>query len=456
MAKARGKRKGKSEEEEMEQDLHSNHDVDISQIGKPVTAESMLALVEGLNNNPHAAGRVYDGKKLSERFLVLGIKELALQWLLDSNGIYLGKTYQFSGKTASCKSQFGYEVGMFFLQAGGIFILVETENKTSPSTLKAKFGALYDCGRFFYHQVDFTDLDVESRAELWQKAVSFWIKKLKDLNMAHAPTWILVDSLVGTGSAESNKQIIEDGGAEGRSTSGMVRASSNTKYMALLTKTIIDTGISVAFTNHLKDETQEKAGVKSYGPKKGIVGGGDAVGFGCATMLDFARGSAQGGVSDAGRFVHISVRKGSFGKDFQHIQVPFDVYIQRDEDGNVVNDERGDPIRRITWDWDEAFTLLLEQFCLGDGDYKVADANKIVRMQKGGGKYSSKRLKVENLTATEFGQAAAANREMLYELQCLPRFNINQYKLAAGESRALSLVAPTLNTLKEVDAEVIE
>jgi hypothetical protein len=402
-------------------------------LGEAITPTALGTLVDGLMQDPHAAGKVMTAEQLEESFSVLGIRQWALRWLLDSNGFYLGKTYSFSGKPASCKSQFAHEVGKLFMEAGGIYVLVETENKTSPSTLKAKLGDLYNSGQFFFHQVDPDEMPEDSEIEPWQIAVSFWIDKLKDNDLAHVPTWIVVDSLVGTGSAVANAQIKKDGGAKGRSPAGMVRAGSNTKYLGKITSTIADTGICLAVTNHLKDTTSEIGGKRpSYIPDKGQTGGGSAVDFHCATMLDFARAAAQKGVNEAGREITISVRKGSFGKDFQWLKVPFDVFVEKDENGQALVDEKTQqPVRRIVWQWETAFTMLLERMCL-DSKSKIGEMQKILRMDKKLGKYSSKALGLDGLSPGEFGRAVSENREIMSQLQAVNRFNINFYKVVAG------------------------
>jgi RecA/RadA recombinase len=405
--------------------------VERQKIGGVVTSAAVNALRESILSSPQVAGRVLTPEQFSENFTVLEVKPLALQWLLDSNGIFLGKTFQFIGETSSCKSQFLYEMGAMFMESGGFFILVETENKTSPSTLRARFGDLMDCGRFLFHQVDLLDVDKDDKGEPWQKAVSHHISILKKHNLTYVPTLIGVDSLVGTGSAESNKQINDDGSAQARSTAGMSRAASNTRYILKITKDLVDTGITLAITNHKKISVNTNQ--PSYMPDKGTYGGGDAVGFQCAMMMDFSRSTEQKGINDAGRYVSISMRKASFGKDFQRIRVPFDVKLERDESGELVLNEHEEPVRVIEWGWDEALTLLLEEFCVsGSGDdkkgrYYSKAARDILPIEKTKAGYSCKPYGLENLSAKEFGAAVQANRQIVTALMTVPRFNINRY-----------------------------
>ena len=398
------------------------------------THDAVKMLVEGLQSNPDAARRVYQGSQFDDMFYVLGTEHVALKYLLDANGIFLGKTFMFSGKTASCKSQFGYEFGLQFMRNGGIFILIETENKTSPATLRAKLGPYYESGQFFFDQVSYDSVEklADMKAELWQERMTFWLDLIKEKGLQRVPIFVLVDSLVGAGMVEAVKQVEAEGAAAARSTAGMARAASNTGYVHYMANRLVDTYTSVGFTNHLKERTMEKPEDKYKKGPRTNVGGGDSVGFQCAMMLDFERDSAQKGVNDAGRFITIKTRKASFGQDERKIKIPFDVLIEHDEEGNPVKDKDGNLCRTITFDWDEAVTMLIEDHCISGGKRYSAAARQAFHVDRKGGKYSSKTLGVKDLDSSEFGKAVLQNMDKLENLLSVVRFSINRYKVVAG------------------------
>lgn len=377
-------------------------------------------------------GNVYTADQLNRHFKVLEVWPFALQWILDANGFFLGKIYMLEGDPSAGKSQFGYGMGEVFVDNGGLFVLIETESKTSQKTMEAKMGRQrIESGRVIYHQTYSIDADTEAskeeKAGAWQAAVKNWIDVMTNQKngLQNVPALILVDSMTGVAGAETRKEYEAGGIMKARSYGGAATANSLAKYFRNLSSRIGNTNITVAFTNHLKegmiDQMRQRAGKKG---KKGV--GGEQPRFHSACTLWFSRGAETQYVSRTKRDIHISVHKQSFGLDTRRLTVPF--YVTIEEDG------AGESYRDIQWDWDEATTMLLHRFCgLKDSKDKAAIARKIFHLDCANGLFSSKTLGVEGLDARAMGKLINESKDIYEQLMTLQSLNINRYPTIVGE-----------------------
>ncbi len=361
-------------------------------------------------------GNVYTADQLNAHFSVVPVREFSFRWLLDANGIFLSKVYFFEGEPGAGKSQFGYDIGARFVDFGGVFILVETENKTSQVTLEAKMGAeRISSGRVVYHQtysVDAaSDASKEEKAGAWQTAVSNWISKFKDDDILFKlPVFILVDSMTGVAGSETREEFNKHGTMGGRTFAEGATANSIARFFRNIGAELANTNITLAFTNHIKPDMSSTGG---YGPPKKRSVGGEQPKFHSACTLRFTKGpnEKQKKENELRRTVKIKVIKQSFGVGGRELVLPFYVRNLRDENGDIL-DKYGNPVREINWDWDEATCILLYSFCAVESKGGSKALHDLLPIDRYAGKYSVKSKGIEPSSPREFCEALAANAEL--------------------------------------------
>lgn len=353
------------------------------------------------------------------------IDSYALRWLLDSNVIFFGSIYIFAGVPAAGKSQFGYDLGGRYIDAGGMFLLIDTEHKLGQNTLRSKLGdARYNSGRFFQRRAG--SINAESDEEghrSWQAELTEVIKSIKsDDEIKDMPVFILVDSLLGSPGKATKDDVSGKGLASGKSAAGMQNAASISEYMSTLSEMLSDTKITVGITNHLKKKVN--MGGPSYMPPQDGMPGGEAPKFHAAAVLHFKRGKELKNVDVGGREVNIKTEKNSFGADFRRVTLRFYYRMQEDAEGNVVRDDDGNPVRIIDWAWDEAGGAAIVDMIAKNGSTKAKAL--MPGLKAASGKVSCKTwFGEEKLSMQEFGRKLIENKDLYEKLREHPRLTIN-------------------------------
>jgi RecA/RadA recombinase len=377
-----------------------------------------------------------EGKDIDKVCSGLPISTYAERYVRDSNVYITGKIEMYVGGQGSGKSSYGFHIANTFMDAGGLFFLVETENKMSPLTLKANIGQhRYESGRFQLVQCGSVDMETEgddedSHLQSWQEAISGIVSNLRSLNLTDMPVYILVDSLLGASGSESRKEYNEEGLARGRSTSDMARAASITRFLSNLAVDLRETNILVGFTNHGKTKIQ-MGGMPMGGDGKSIPGG-DSIGFHCSTIMWFERGAKESDVKTSGRNVKISCFKNSFGDDTRKLKVGFRYDNVRDEEGNPILGPDNDYVRTVHWNWHAATGFLVKSFCSKENyDDKVscAESRKLITLHNRKGRLDCEEMNAENLTMEEFGMLLEEHPEVEKKIRAFPKLGVSQYPL---------------------------
>lgn len=373
-------------------------------------------------------------QELTDSCSGLPIRCYAERYVRDSNVYITGKIEMYVGRQGSGKSSYGFHVAGQFLDAGGYFFIVETENKLSPVSLLANLGEeRFKSGRVQFIRAGSVDMETEgddndSHLQSWQGAVSGILKIVREQNLMNVPIYILVDSILGAAGSESRKEYDEDGKSSGRSTSDMARAASITRFLANLAQDLRDTNILVGFTNHGKDKVQMGQAPKGGDPRS--IPGGDSIGFHCTPIMWFERGGKEGDVATVGRNIKLSCFKNSFGDDGRKIDLSFRYDHIRDADGNVVSGVNEEYTRVVRWDWYGATGELLKDFCSKDNFNKYVscvESRNLITLHDKGSKFECPELDVEGVTAAELGKALEEHPEVERKIRSFPRLGVCQY-----------------------------
>lgn len=371
------------------------------------------------------------------------------RYIRDSNVYITGQVEMYVGDPGSGKSSYGFHVASGFLDVGGYFFFIETENKVSPVTLRANLGAeRYDSGRVQLIPAGSVDMetdedDEDKSSQSWQGVLSGVIAQIREQKLQKLPVYILVDSLLGAAGSESRKEYQEEGQSKGRSTSDMARAASITRFIANLVADLRGTNILVAFTNHGKKQI-DMSGRPVMGTGRSIPGG-DSIIFHCSLVLWFAKGGKEGDVRTVGRAVRIDCHKNSFGGEERKLGISFRYDHVRDpETGEYIMDKNNEYIRRVYWNWHAATGKLLGSFCCKDNnDDKLssAESRKLINLHSKGGKFTCPELELseegdtsgQDRSQNGLGLALEAHPDVEKHIRGFPRLAICQYPIITTE-----------------------
>lgn len=306
--------------------------------------DAALAVAE----SDFGAVRCYVAADHEARQVVLPIKPLSLQWLIESNGWPLGRVTQSGGKYGTHKSSFIFQLISWYLEAGGFVALVDTEYKTSSTLMRSIIPAHYFDKEDPRHR-RFLLLNATTINE-WQKLLTDQYERLNDLvaktkKKPSFPILWVVDSMMGAGSAEGLEHIRAEGQAQGRTYSDAPILIN--QYMKSFPNTLLGWPITMHMSHH------EKPAVGSNGTTRQ---GGHAPDFYATLDIQFKRG----GVTAMGKSMEYSranlwaknmtleIRKSSMGSDVDK-KLPVSFCWEFDDEGN----------QRSWWDWDAASAMVM-------------------------------------------------------------------------------------------------
>ena len=334
----------------------------------------------------------YVAAEHQKTFTVVPIRPLCLQWMIESNGWPLGRLTQSGGPFGTHKSTFIFQLIRWYLEAGGMAVLIDTENKTSDTLMRSMIPAEYfdpEDPRSKRFQV-FRARTVNE----WQRMISMQKElistKVEQLGRKpNFPIFWAVDSMRGATSAEGLEQIKSEGEAGGRGYSDIPILIS--QFMSSMPDSLIGLPITMHMSHH------EKPGMGQPGM---VRAGGKAPDFYATLDIQFSRGgvTAMGKSREFDRAdmqaknIEMSIRKSSMGSDVgKDIAVSF---CWKFVDGQQIS----------WWEWDAATAMLLINH---QREMKAAgiDINK-VETQNTGTKVFSEELGVkkdEAMTAKDFG-----------------------------------------------------
>lgn len=327
-----------------------------------------------------------------------------LEYLFDLTALPLGKLIGLRGLPKTKKSGLSFEIYRWFRTAcGGLGTLIEHESKFNSEWAASIIG---------YDDIDTLGYVEASSVDEWQKYLQevtrlMWAKmvgtKTKPGLGTHFPFLVIVDSILGKSTEETQAKLIKQGSM---TRNFPAEALSIKNFLQAFPQQIVRKPFSVVLINHLKPKQNDQGFVVDSSP------GGYAVAFQLSFDIKVSKG---------GRDIHLAKVDGSqlmlemvyssYGQD--HRKIPVDcVWTTVDE----TNPMSGAPYRQQTvWNWHRGtIKLLLETL---DKDSRAKEACKLIGLQRATGKraYAPKLgvPKTAPISYDEMGLKTFRNRKVM-------------------------------------------
>jgi RecA/RadA recombinase len=280
----------------------------------------------------------------------LPLPALSARYLLQANIFPLSRFTQLRGEFSAGKSALLTEIMRWFHVYGGGAIMIDTENKGSPTMMAGIFG----------HNQQYmarTKVVTAASVEEWQKRYMGFcqaIHKQIDTVDTAFPVCIGVDSI----SAVEVDKRVDKVADEGHAASGhpyLARNLSDFMRTALV-PTLRHYPIAFVATNHLKEEINSMG----FGPPKKYAPGGASLDYYPTIILDMAKASAKNLPSRyEGQAVRITATKNNLGAPGRKIVVNLLWYNEIVPTVNAAGQETYKNQQFHFWDWHTATIRLL-------------------------------------------------------------------------------------------------
>lgn len=284
----------------------------------------------------------------------LPLPTLAARYLLQANIFPLSRFTQLRGEFSAGKSALLIEIMRWFHMYGGGGILIDTENKGSPTMLAGMFG----------HNQQYiarTKITTAASVEEWQSKYMGFCKAVHaQMDADNAPDRAIpicigVDSI----SAVEVDRRVEKVAEEGHAAAGhpyLARNLSDFMRTALV-PTLRHYPIAFVATNHLKEEINSMG----FGPPKKYAPGGASLDYYPTLIIDMSRASRNNitvGRAE-GQSVRLVATKNNLGAPGRKLVVNLmwynDIVPVKDANGNETYRNQ----QYHYWDWHTATTRLL-------------------------------------------------------------------------------------------------
>jgi RecA/RadA recombinase len=284
----------------------------------------------------------------------LPLPALSARYLLQANIFPLSRFTQLRGEFSAGKSAMLTEIMRWFHMYGGGAIMIDTENKGSPTMLAGIFG----------HNPQYmgrTKVVTAASVEEWQKKYMGFCQAIhKQIDDANAPDravpiCIGIDSI----SAVEVDRRVEKVADEGHAAAGhpyLARNLSDFMRTALV-PTLRHYPIALVATNHLKEEINSSG----FGPPKKYAPGGASLDYYPTLIIDMAKASSKNLVIGRaeGQMVRLIATKNNLGAPGRRIVVNLmwynDIVEGTDANGNKTYKNQ----QYHYWDWHTATIRLL-------------------------------------------------------------------------------------------------
>jgi RecA/RadA recombinase len=291
----------------------------------------------------------------------LPLPTLAARYLLQANIFPLSRFTQLRGEFSAGKSAFLIEIMRWFHMYGGGAIMIDTENKGSPTMM---------AGLFSHNQqyIGRTRVETAASVEEWQKKYMGFCQAIhKQIDAANAPERVIpicigVDSI----SAVEVDRRVEKVADEGHAAAGhpyLARNLSDFMRTALV-PTLRHYPIALVATNHLKEEINSMG----FGPPKKYAPGGASLDYYPTLILDMSKASQKNiPARYEGSSIRITATKNNLGAPGRKIVVNLlwynEIVPSHDKNGNETFKNQ----QFHFWDWHTASIRLLMELQAGDG-----------------------------------------------------------------------------------------
>jgi RecA/RadA recombinase len=280
----------------------------------------------------------------------LPLPALSARYLLQANIFPLSRFTQLRGEFSAGKSALLTEIMRWFHLYGGGAVMIDTENKGSPTMLSGIFG----------HNPQYmarTKVVTAASVEEWQKKYMGYCQAIhKQIDEADRaiPICIGVDSI----SAVEVDRRVEKVADEGHAAAGhpyLARNLSDFMRTALV-PTLRHYPIAFVATNHLKEEINSMG----FGPPKKYAPGGASLDYYPTLILDMSKASAKNITGRyEGQSVRIAATKNNLGAPGRKIVVNLlwynEIMPAVDAEGNETFKNQ----QFHFWDWHTASIRLL-------------------------------------------------------------------------------------------------
>lgn len=304
------------------------------------------AMIEGARQHFGGERKVVTGSEAAQSIVGPPLPALCLRYLFQSTVLPLGRCVHIFGKPGSCKSAMLYELFRWHRLVGGMATLNETENKEAPELLSSVLQ--YDLTSVNYHYSD--------QIEDWMKAVSFYIRRFKDLCNGtkgkpgygrRAAYAIGIDSLMALVSSETLKKFAENDGAPERRFG--IEAGKISDFFRTNAPEIRGWPITLAYTNHQKQDIG--ANVRPGMPPPDRMPGGEAPRFYATYEIKMSKIGDVVTAEHDGIHCKLVMAKNSLGPSRKVIEAEL-LWVTENLGPGLV-------VQRTIWDWDRATIDLL-------------------------------------------------------------------------------------------------
>jgi hypothetical protein len=409
-------------------------------------------------------GQVYSAYDQLGRSICLPMPALAPRFLFKTSGLMLTRFYLVDGFQESCKSAFLNEVGRWHRAAGGMYSVVETEQKDGAELRDSFFG--YDRSGWKFTKA-FTQED-------WQRAILWWLdffrtamdggslpyheevsdrrggtkmvqKKLLDIPADRAPGRVApccaaVDSISAVVIEKIMAQVHEEG-APGLS--HPIHAKMLADYMRVAPKKLAEYPITLWAVSHLRESQDPKAPNNPHAKLRNTTGGA-APKFQMTTEVEMRRKKAGQNCRQHKQYgelysidLHMQIRKNSLGAH-EGLDVEMCWYF----DPAQIDPVTMQPRQYSYFDWDAASTELVLAFQEGGDAASGLSSRKAkavyalceLEHDKEGAKVWSKALGVsqkDRLGYSEFGHVLEAKirSDVEFEIELYSLLGIRRYAM---------------------------
>ena len=315
---------------------------------------------------------------------------IALEYLFGSTVLPMERIMELSGPYGSGKSSLGYELLRLIVAHGGLGSLVETENKTSAPLMQSILGE-DNAPNVRLHRAKSMD---DGQDRITHDLLTYQMV-VPDKSI---PMGILLDSLVGNKSEETQGKINKEGHADRAFSKESLIISA---FFGSFSDKLIGYPILFIFTNHEKEKISD---TPVYGSKIRNPGG-SAPDFHNTYHIRVTKTGTHTSKIDPGFSIKLKTKKSSMGANNRSIEV--------DMRWKYVEDEKGE-LKQETWfDWDKATAELLAGEEVPRSVVKnIVQVTKITNV-----KFNCPTLKLSGATPQEVGAAINADAEMKGKLR---------------------------------------
>jgi len=373
---------------------------------KDTVAEASKSGIDALMTHvmKGAPGLVCSAKDLADRVWGLPSDYISYRWLTDQTVHTMGKIIGVAGAKESCKSAYAMSLAKIWLDAGGIAIYIDTENKKSPVLYKSIVGE-ENLGQTIEFLADST--------EQWQEQILTTCQFLEENeSYKNKPIIFVIDSLGGVDTLETEERISKEGHVNARNTGGMVKAKSHNEFFRHINKYLIGKPYNLVYVNHLSDDPMS--------PIQGAKRKPGGTGQDYHALMDFwfsvvkSKAEYKASKNYSEKLLKIKNNKNSHGISNRALEIPYRMQT---------NEETGQ-LDKVWFDWDAATAMLLT-------DDKNAEIRQrtdgIIKVTVSSNRYSCQALGLVGVSDSELGAAIRNNIELRERLS--DALGINRVKL---------------------------